>query len=187
MNQAIMRRMVNSNDLKIGVTVSPLKNTEQVKNLEGTADGIVAAFIFSIALSFIPASLIVFSVKEREDQVKHQQLVCGVSLFSYWMSNFVMDFCKYVIPAAFAILMMLAFDIEVFTEDSECFGAASLLFIFYGWSVIPFSYLFGFVFKSFGNAQVASFFFHFVIGAIGPLVIFVLRLIKSTREVGLAI
>ena len=28
MNQAIMRRMVNSNDLKIGVTVSPLKNTD---------------------------------------------------------------------------------------------------------------------------------------------------------------
>ena len=98
-----------------------------------------------------------------------------------------MDFCKYVIPATFAILMMLAFDIEVFTEDSECFGAASLLFIFYGWSVIPFSYLFGFVFKSFGNAQVASFFFHFIMGSIGPLVIFVLRLIKSTREVGLAI
>ena len=28
MNQAIMRRMVDSNDLKIGVTVSPFKNTE---------------------------------------------------------------------------------------------------------------------------------------------------------------
>ena len=87
--------------------------------MEGTADGILATFIFTIALSFIPASLITFSVKEREDQVKHMQLVSGVSLFSYWMSNFFMDFIKHLIPAIFAILMMLAFDIQVFTETSS--------------------------------------------------------------------
>lgn len=59
--------MLDSNNLTIDVTVSPFKNTEEIKNLEGTADGILATFIFTIALSFIPASLITFSVKERED------------------------------------------------------------------------------------------------------------------------
>jgi ATP-binding cassette subfamily A (ABC1) protein 3 len=88
-----------------------MKNTVAIKNLEGTADGIIATFIFCIALSFIPASLITFTVKEREDQVKHQHLVSGVSLFSYWLSNYFMDFAKHLMPAIFSILMMLAFDI----------------------------------------------------------------------------
>jgi ATP-binding cassette subfamily A (ABC1) protein 3 len=44
-----------------------MPNTESLKSIEGTADGIVAAFMFSIGFSFIPASLITFIVKERED------------------------------------------------------------------------------------------------------------------------
>jgi ATP-binding cassette subfamily A (ABC1) protein 3 len=129
-----------------------MRNTESIKNLEGTADGIIATFIFCIALSFIPASLITFTVKEREDQVKHQHLVSGVSLLSYWLSNYFMDFAKHLMPAVFSILMMLAFNITVFTDESRTFGAVSLLFLLYGWSIIPFSYLFGFLFKSYGNA-----------------------------------
>jgi len=41
--------------------------------------------------------------------------------------------------------MVLAYDISVFT-DAEGYGGVILLFILYGWSIIPFSYLFGFVF-----------------------------------------
>ena len=119
-----------------------MRLTFALKNIENTADGIISVFIFTIALAFIPASLITFTVKEREDLVKHQQLVSGVSVLSYWMSNFAMDFLKHVIPAVFSILMMLAYNIEVFTEEDEVFGAVSLLFILYGWCVIPFSYLF---------------------------------------------
>jgi hypothetical protein len=48
--------------------------------------------------------------------------------------------------------MSLAFDIKAFTGDSESFGALALLFILYGWSAINFSYLTGFIFKSYGNA-----------------------------------
>ena len=96
-----------------------------------------------------------------------------------------MDFCKHLIPSIFSILMMLAFDIEVFTGESSVYFGTSLLFILYGWSVIPFSYLFGFVFKSYGNAQVASFFLHFILGTVGPLVIFILRLIESTKNIAL--
>lgn len=39
--------------------------------IEGTVDSLVGAFIFAIALSFIPASIISFTVKERIDHIKH--------------------------------------------------------------------------------------------------------------------
>ena len=161
MNQAILRS-VNSG-AEINVINYPLKYTEKTKSLEGTADAIIGGFIFSIALAFIPASIITFSVKEREDQVKHQQMVCGVSVYAYWISNLFMDYLKHLVPAAFSILMAFAFDIETFTDDGDSFAALALLFIFYGWSAINFSYLTGFFFKSYGNAQVATFFLHFII------------------------
>lgn len=74
--------------------------------MEGLFDGLVATFTFTIALSFIPASIITFSVKERENHVKHMHLVSGVSLLSYWISNFFMDFIKSLIPAIIGIIMM---------------------------------------------------------------------------------
>jgi hypothetical protein len=39
--------------------------------VENFADGFISALVFSIALSFIPASNIVFLVKERSENIKH--------------------------------------------------------------------------------------------------------------------
>lgn len=76
----------------------------------------------------------------------------GVSILSYWLSNFLIDYAKYLVPAIFGSLMVYAFNIEVFSSDSESLGAVVALFFLYGWAVIPFSYLLGFLFKDYGNA-----------------------------------
>ncbi len=70
-NDSILKYLKNDNDYGIELTVAPLPLTKKSKNIENTFDGVVASFVFSIALSFIPASLITFNVKEREDLVKH--------------------------------------------------------------------------------------------------------------------
>lgn len=62
-----------------------------------------------------------------------------------------------------------------------------LLFILYGFAVIPFTYAAGFIFNNTGSAQVSIFFFNFVLGSIGPLVIMILRLIKTTKSAALKI
>ena len=46
-------------------------------------------------------------------------MVSGVTLGSYWISNYVMDMLKHVIPAGFSMLMILAYGIETFTETDE--------------------------------------------------------------------
>ena len=163
MNQALVRKISSTESLEINVINRPMRFSTKAKSIEGTIDAIIGGFIFSIALSFIPASIITFSVKEREDQVKHQQMVCGVSIFSYWTSNFLMDYLKHLVPAGFSILMALAFGIDTFTKEADSFGALALLFVLYGWSMINFAYVTGFFFKSYGNAQVATFFIHFIL------------------------
>ena len=69
-----------------------------------------------------------------------------MSVKAYWFSNFIMDVGKHLIPAIFCALMVLAFNVTSLQEDSN-YGATWLIFILYGWSIIPFSYLFGFLFK----------------------------------------
>lgn len=67
LNTAFIRETTGNKDFDIEVTVSMFKNTKKIEEIEGVADGFISALIFSIALSFIPASMIAFTVKERED------------------------------------------------------------------------------------------------------------------------
>jgi ATP-binding cassette subfamily A (ABC1) protein 3 len=97
-------------------------------------------------MSFIPASIITIIVRERVELIKHQQLVSGVGIFSYWLSHYVVDFLKHLFPAAICIAMVVAFDITAFNGTSKLLGATSLLFILYGWAMFPFTYLAAYLF-----------------------------------------
>jgi len=43
------------------------------------------------ALSFVPASFVVYLVGERECKAKHLHLVSGVRPYIYWLSTYVWD------------------------------------------------------------------------------------------------
>ena len=63
-----------------------------------------------------------------------------------------MDLVKYIFPGLFSIVMLYAFDIETLTKDSLTLGVVSAILLLYGWAIVPFTYLFGFIFESYGNA-----------------------------------
>ncbi|EAR86885.2 ABC transporter family protein (macronuclear) [Tetrahymena thermophila SB210] len=196
MNQAIInsylqyKSKVNNQPtarkIQINATFQPWPLTEKIKSLEGTADGLVSSFIFSIGFSFIPASIITFCVKERTENIKHQQLVSGVGIVSYWASNIIMDMVKHIFPAAFCILMVKVYDIDTFM-DGNTFSAIVLLMFLYGWSVIPFTFVTSFLFGDYGNAQVSAFFINFLCGGILPTIVAILRIIESTENSGIAL
>lgn len=150
MNQAIIRKATNKT-ISIKCTNYPLPITNGLKNIIGTTTGFIASFIFSVALAFIPSSIVVFIVKEKQQGIKHQQLVSGVSLFAYWMANYVSDLMKIVIPIVFSALMCLAFGITSLTDSTESYAAVWVLFVLYATSMISFAYLVSFIFKEYGN------------------------------------
>jgi len=51
-----------------------------------------------VAFSFIPASIAVFVVREREISAKHQQILAGTSLVAYWVANFFFDILTFAVP-----------------------------------------------------------------------------------------
>lgn len=145
-------------------------------------DGINLAFIFAIGISFLPASLVTFIVKEREINVKHQQIVSGVSLNAYWAANYFVDFAKYLIPAILCCLVALIMNASVLVDDGH-YGVLWILFILYGFSIVSFVYLLSFAFKDYGSGQMSTFFLNFCLGFIGGLAMNLLRFFESTRSI----
>ena len=131
----------------IAVDVMPMKLTKQIASFENTAKGFIASILVSIAFAFIPASLIVIIVKERENNVKHQQIVSGVSLTAYWLSNLLVDFLKYLIPCFATIGILFMYNVTTFI-GSSALSATLSLFVLFGPSMILFTYLFSFMFTS---------------------------------------
>lgn len=64
-------------------------------SLQGT-DVVIAIFII-VAMSFVPASFVVFLVAEKSTKAKHLQFVSGCDPVIYWLANYVWDmvlFCR---------------------------------------------------------------------------------------------
>ena len=51
---------------------------------------LIAIFVI-VAMSFVPASFVVFLVYERATNAKHLQLVSGMNRAVYWIANYTWD------------------------------------------------------------------------------------------------
>lgn len=119
--------------------------------LQGT-DVLIAIFII-VAMSFVPASFVLFLVYERYTKAKHLQIVSGVNPVVYWLANYFWDICSYVVPATCCVLILLIFDIPAYTSAKN-FPAVLSLFLMYGWSITPVMYPVSFLFKEPSTAYI---------------------------------
>ena len=117
-------------------------------------DLFVAIFII-FALSFIPASFLVFLVEERENNSKQLQFVSGIPPYIYWISNLLWDFFNYILPAFICLIIFLIFDTKTFTSK-ENFPCLVMVIFLYGWACIPLMYPINFLFKLAGSSFVIS-------------------------------
>uniref|UniRef100_K3XDJ9 ABC-2 type transporter transmembrane domain-containing protein n=1 Tax=Globisporangium ultimum (strain ATCC 200006 / CBS 805.95 / DAOM BR144) TaxID=431595 RepID=K3XDJ9_GLOUD len=144
-----------------------------------------------IAFSYFPASIVTFLVKERqpEHNSKHQQLVSGVSLPAFWLSNYLWDLMIYIVPFASAIILIKLFDIAALTGSSDCasctsstFPAVILLFLLFGLAICPFTYCMSYMFREHASAQTYTIMINFLIGVVLLVVSFILDTVKSTQS-----
>jgi len=181
-NQAIIRYASNNYNLKISTTIDPFPKTTGSAALENAVNSVNLAYIFAIGMAFIPAGIATFIVKERETNVKHQQIISGMSISGYWLSNYCVDVVKYLIPAVLSCILAKAMDADSLVAGQK-YGALWVLFLVYGLSITPFVYLTSFAFNNHAAAQTANFFGHFVSGFVLGLAVTILRIIEATNSV----
>uniref|UniRef100_A0A8D0Y7C6 P-type phospholipid transporter n=1 Tax=Sus scrofa TaxID=9823 RepID=A0A8D0Y7C6_PIG len=97
-NNAILRANLQKgeNPSQYGITAfnHPLNLTKQQLSevaLMTTSVDVLVSICVIFAMSFVPASFVVFLIQERVSKAKHLQFISGVKPVIYWLSNFVWD------------------------------------------------------------------------------------------------
>ncbi|RLN87340.1 hypothetical protein BBJ28_00026626 [Nothophytophthora sp. Chile5] len=198
MDQAIYRFFAsNASDstassIDLKVNNHPLPLTASAKALFGSILAFSACVFVCISFTYFPLTIVVYLVKEKEDShnSKHQQLVSGVSLGAFWLSNYLWDLVMYVVPCVAALILIKAFDISALTGNSNCTGCTSetfpaviVLFILFGFAICPFTYCMSFMFKEAAASQTLTMKINFILGVVLMIVSYVLDVVDSTQSV----
>uniref|UniRef100_A0A8D3E109 ABC transporter domain-containing protein n=1 Tax=Scophthalmus maximus TaxID=52904 RepID=A0A8D3E109_SCOMX len=186
-NNAILRGNLpaGKSPSQYGISVSnhPLNLTKEQLSfvaLATSSTDVVVSICVIFAMSFIPASFVLFLIQERVNKAKHLQFVSGVNPVVYWLANFAWDMCNYIIPCLIVIAIFLAFQQKAYVSPSNL-PALILLLIFYGWSITPMMYPASFIFSVPSTAYVVLTCINLFIGINGSIATFFMELYNDDK------
>uniref|UniRef100_A0A8D0CQN9 P-type phospholipid transporter n=1 Tax=Sander lucioperca TaxID=283035 RepID=A0A8D0CQN9_SANLU len=165
---------------KYGITAynHPLNLTkEQLTEMAmmTTSVDVLVSICVIFAMSFVPASFVLFLIEERVSKAKHLQFVSGVKPILYWLANFTWDMLNYTVPATMVVLIFICFQQQSYVSETNL-PALVLLLLLYGWSITPLMYPASFVFTVPSTAYVVLTSINLFIGINGSIATFVLEL-----------
>uniref|UniRef100_A0A673GSD4 P-type phospholipid transporter n=1 Tax=Sinocyclocheilus rhinocerous TaxID=307959 RepID=A0A673GSD4_9TELE len=189
MNNGILRANLppGKDHRQFGITAfnHPLNLTKeqlsQVALMTTSVDVLVSICVI-FAMSFVPASFVVFLIQERVNKAKHMQFISGVQPYLYWLANFLWDMCNYVVPATLVILIFVCFQQKAYVSATNL-PVLALLLLLYGWSITPLMYPASFLFKIPSTAYVVLTSVNILIGINGSVSTFVMELFGN-NEIG---
>uniref|UniRef100_A0A8C5ABB2 ABC transporter domain-containing protein n=1 Tax=Gadus morhua TaxID=8049 RepID=A0A8C5ABB2_GADMO len=162
----------------LSVSSHPLNLTKEQLSyvfLAATSTNLVVSICVIFAMSFIPASFVLFLIQERVNKAKHLQFVSGVNPSIYWVANFAWDMCNYAVPCVIVILIFLCFQQEAYVSPPNLPALVLLLFM-YGWAITPMMYPFTFIFSVPSTAYVVLTCINLFIGINGSVATFFMEL-----------
>lgn len=168
-----------------GITVisQPLNLTKEqlsdITVLTTSVDAVVAICVI-FAMSFVPASFVLYLIQERVTKAKHLQFISGVSPTTYWLTNFLWDIMNYAVSAGLVVGIFIGFQKKAYTSPDNLPALVSLLML-YGWAVIPMMYPASFLFEVPSTAYVALSCANLFIGINSSAITFVLELFENNR------
>ncbi|KAG8003116.1 ATP-binding cassette sub-family A member 1 [Nibea albiflora] len=140
-----------------------------------TSVDVLVSICVIFAMSFVPASFVLFLIEERVSKAKHLQFVSGVKPILYWLANFTWDMLNYTVPATMVVLIFISFQQQSYVSETNL-PALVLLLLFYGWSITPLMYPASFVFTVPSTAYVVLTSINLFVGINGSIATFVLEL-----------
>ncbi|XP_037635456.1 phospholipid-transporting ATPase ABCA1b [Sebastes umbrosus] len=147
-----------------------------------TSVDVLVSICVIFAMSFVPASFVVFLIQERVNKAKHMQFISGVQPLLYWVANFIWDMCNYVVPATLVVVIFICFQQNAYVSSTNL-PALALLLLLYGWSITPLMYPASFFFKIPSTAYVVLTSVNILIGINGSISTFVMELFGN-NEIG---
>ncbi|KAJ7395294.1 retinal-specific atp-binding cassette transporter isoform x1 [Pitangus sulphuratus] len=136
-NNAILRANLRTGQApeEHGITAinHPLNLTKEqlseVTVLTTSVDAVVAICVI-FAMSFIPASFVLYLIQERVTKAKHLQFVSGVSPVIYWLTNFTWDIVNYALSAGMVVAIFTGFDKKAYASPTNLPVFVALLLLY---------------------------------------------------------
>lgn len=128
------------------------------------------------AFCFMPCAIISFILIERVENQRHMQLISGMSLSAYWVSNMIADMIKLYIPIIIIILVSILFDSN--------YDGVWILYMLLPPALVPFTYVTSFLFKTDSNAQIITLLLNYFVCDVMAILVFVLQFIPQTFKLG---
>ncbi|XP_027642334.2 retinal-specific phospholipid-transporting ATPase ABCA4 isoform X1 [Falco peregrinus] len=184
-NNAILRANLRTGQApeEYGITAinHPLNLTKEqlseVTVLTTSVDAVVAICVI-FAMSFIPASYVLYLIQERVTKAKHLQFISGVSPAIYWLTNFMWDIVNYALSAGMVVVIFAGFNKKAYTSPTNLPVLVALLLL-YGWAVIPMMYPAASFFNVPSTAYVALSCINLFVGINSSAITFILELFEN--------
>uniref|UniRef100_A0A8C4JVZ9 ATP binding cassette subfamily A member 4 n=1 Tax=Dromaius novaehollandiae TaxID=8790 RepID=A0A8C4JVZ9_DRONO len=184
-NNGILRANLRTGQApeEYGITAinHPLNLTKEqlseVTVLTTSVDAVVAICVI-FAMSFIPASFVLYLIQERVTKAKHLQFVSGVSPAVYWLTNFMWDIVNYAMSAGMVVGIFAGFNKKAYTSPTNLPVLVALLLL-YGWAVIPMMYPAASFFSVPSTAYVALSCINLFVGINSSAITFILELFEN--------
>lgn len=176
MYQAILKTATGDPNFNFAMTTVPFPPLEILKSRQAEGNSLEFIFMVGIGISLIPCAMISFILKEKQDNLKHMQLISGMSLPAYWISNMIADVLKVYIPIFLIMLLGVAF--------GSNYQGVWAVYLMLPWGLVPFTYLTSFMFSNETNAQIMTLLTNFVVCVVLATTVYFLQLIPQTFAIG---
>ena len=163
----------------ITIINSPINLSYKEKNDKKSRKGFELAFFLAIALALIPSNFITIIIREKENKSKHLQILSGLSIYTYWVNNYIFELIKYYVVVGICLIIVLIFN---FYEKYM-----ALLYFFYGPALVSFTYAISYFIESEGDGQVAILILNLIFGALCGSAVILLRINKDMKNIGIVL
>ena len=173
MLSAVLRSATGNSSFDFAVINEPFPLTAAARSSVDAGIGYITSFLFAVAFCMIPANVASMMVAERENKIKHQQIISGATMSSYWLSSFAVDILKSYITMVSAIIFYQVFDVDI--------PNAWILFLLFGFAIHPFTYFTTFFFTDPGEATTITRIMHILIGGLMTITVLSFYLFEETE------
>ena len=161
-------------DIKFKVVTAPFPQFYVFTQKVAAIQALDFTVFIAIALAIIPCVIISHILKERTHNLKHMQVISGVSLPAYWIANMLSDIAQAYVPILIIVLLQYIFSLD--------YEGVWVLLLLYPIAIVPFTYVTSFMFTGDTVAVIMTVFIHFMVGGIFPVVLFGLDNIPWTAN-----
>ncbi|XP_014652680.1 PREDICTED: ATP-binding cassette sub-family A member 3-like [Ceratotherium simum simum] len=110
-------------------------------------NGLQIVLCLAFGMAVVVSSFCLQTVTERTTNAKHIQFVSGVYVLAYWLSALLWDLIYFSISCCLLLVIFKYCGMDAFVADYH-FLDTMMIFMLYGWSVVPLMYLGSFLFSS---------------------------------------